>query len=61
MSDILRYATLGAAAIAGKRERVKGRLSEIQAAQAASQQEFEQNVKLEEVKSGLQLGRELTL
>ena len=61
MSDILRYATLGAAAIAGRRQQVKGRLSEIQAAQAASQQEFEQNVKLEEVKSGLQLGRELSL
>ena len=61
MSDILRYATLGAAAIAGKRERVKGRLSEIQAAQAASEKEFEQNKELEILKSELQLGRELSL
>lgn len=61
MSDALRYATLGIAALAGKSQQVKGRLSEIEAARRASEQEFAQQVRLEQVKSGLQLERELSL
>ena len=61
MSDAFRYAVLGLAAIAGKREQVQGRLSEIQAAQAASKQDFQQQIQLKKLESDLQLGRELTL
>ena len=61
MSDALRYAVLGLAAIAGKREQVQGNLAEIEAARAAKEQDFQQQVQLKTIESDLQLGRELTL
>ena len=61
MSDAFRYAVLGLAAIAGKREQVQGKLSEIEAARAASEQDFQQQIQLKTLESDLQLGRELAL
>ena len=61
MSDALRYATLGLAAIAGKREQVQGQLAEVEAQRAASAQQFEQDKRLKILESDLQYQRESKL